>query len=68
MDEEPGDPRNEAAELEALDVRNRLGPSDRREVAFVAVAKRWRRAPLQARTDRARGVAALLHRDRREAG
>src|SRR3989442_11766919 len=64
MHDQPGDPGDEAAELESLDVGDRCCSADRRQVAFVSVAERARLAGAQPSTHDLRGVAALLHGDR----
>ena len=65
--DQPGDPGEQAAELEALEVGDGLAAADRGEVALVAVVERRRLLPGEAVADGAAGVAALLHRDRRDA-
>jgi hypothetical protein len=45
MDDEPREPRDEAAQAEALDVCDGGSTADRREVALVAVAERLARLP-----------------------
>ena len=67
VDHEPGDPREEAAEVHALDVGDRAGAADGGEVALVGVVEGLGVAAGEAVGDHARRVAALLHGDRRDA-
>ena len=46
VDDQPGHPGEEAAELDALDVRDGGGAADGGQVALVAVPERWRGAAL----------------------
>src|SRR5437660_1050707 len=48
VDEEPGDPGDEAAQLQALDIRDGGGATDRRQIALVAVTERRRVGGAQA--------------------
>jgi hypothetical protein len=68
VDDEPGDPSDEAAEFQPLDVGDCGCSSDRGEVAFVSVAELRSGARAQPSLHDLRGVAALLHGDRRHPG
>jgi hypothetical protein len=54
--------------VEPLHVGHRLRPPDGRQVPLVDVAERLAASATQAVANEPGGVAALLHRDRREAG
>jgi hypothetical protein len=66
--EQPRQPGDEAAEVQALDVGDGPGAPDRRERSLVAVAKRRRITAGDASADHATRMAALLHRNRSEPG
>ena len=68
MDQQPRHPGDEAAEPDRVQVGDRGGAADRRQVALVAVAERPGVAAAQPRAHELGRVAALLHRDRRHAG
>ena len=68
MDGEPRPPGDEPAEMHAFEVGHRAGAPDRREVALVGVVERAGVGASHPLADRARRVAAHLHRDRRDAG
>ena len=55
------------AEPRGVEVRDRPRPADRRQVALVAVPERLVVAASEPRLDELGGVAALLHRDGRDA-
>src|SRR4051794_3052473 len=61
VDHQPGDPGDEAAELDALDVGHGGGAADRGQVALVDVAEGLRRRAAQAPADGLGGIAPLLH-------
>src|SRR5436190_20629623 len=65
VDDEPGDPGDEAAQLQALEVGDRRCAADRGQVALVAVAERFRLPRAQPRPHHLPRVPALLHGDRR---
>src|SRR5207249_8343124 len=68
MDDEPGDPGDEAADADPLDVRDGLRAADRGQIALVDVFEGLRGAARQAIADYPRDVAAFLDRNRSEAG
>ena len=68
MHEKPRDPCDEAAELQAAQVRHGPCPPDRGQVALVAVTERRRRPPGEPVADEAPGVAPFLHGHGREPG
>ena len=69
MDPEPQQPGERAAEVQPLDLGDGAGAADRGEVALVDVAERLDRlAGEPALAPTRRRVAALLHRDGRDAG
>src|SRR5579871_4512774 len=65
VDGQPGQPGGKAAQLESLDVGDRGGAADRREVALVVVAEGRCGDAEEAILDDERGITALLHRHRR---
>ena len=67
MHDQPNHSGGEAARPQPARVGHRPRPSDRRERALVAVAKRACRAAGETLGDQAAGVTALLHRDGRDA-
>ena len=60
----PGEPRGQAAQLQAGDFGDRSGAADDGHAALVEVAEGGRGAAGETLPDRAGDVAALLHRDR----
>ena len=71
MDEEPREPGDEAAHLDAARLGDRAGATDGRHRALVEVGERLARLAVVSRALRAddlREVASLLHRDRAHAG
>src|SRR6266566_58086 len=68
MHDEPGDPGDEAADADPLDVRDGLRATDRGQIALVDVLEGLRGAARQTIADHPRDVAAFLDRNRSEAG
>ena len=68
MVEEPQEPRDEPARLEAAELRDRIGATDDREHAVVGIAERFGHLARESCTNHARRVTSLLHRDGREPG
>jgi hypothetical protein len=68
VDGEPHDPSDQTTQLQSLDVGDRGRPTDRREVALVAVMERPSLTRTQPGQDDFGGVAALLHSDRGNTG
>src|SRR6266536_6679651 len=64
VDDQPGDPGDQAAEPQPLDVGDRGGAADGREVPLVAVTERRCVARAEPSANDPCRVAALLHRDR----
>ena len=67
MHDQPGGPGGEAAQPDEVEVGDRAGAADRREIALVQVMERLDWAAAEARTNELGGIATLLHRDRRDA-
>src|SRR6185312_12613196 len=61
VDEQPEQPRKEAAEVELADLGHRALTSDSGEVPLIEIVERLRRFAAQASGDETRGVASLLH-------
>src|SRR5215216_3274492 len=66
--DQPGGPGDEAAQSDGVEVGDRAGATDRREIALVHVAERPDRMAAEGGADNLGRVATLLHRDRRDAG
>src|SRR5690606_11422691 len=67
VDEDPHEPRRQAAHPELRDLRDGGVPPDRGEVPLVQVAERLARLALEVAADRARDVATHLQRRGRDA-
>src|SRR5207245_11784275 len=67
VDDEPGHPGGESTDADALDVGDGLRATYRGQIALVVVPEGLGAAAAEAVPDHAGGVAALLHRDGREA-
>src|SRR5262249_54054873 len=63
---EPGQPGDEAAELDAGQIGHSLRLTDRRQIPLVVVAERPAVTPLQSLPYDAPRIATLLHRNRRD--
>ena len=68
MDDQPGHPGEEAAELQSAKVCDRGGAADRRQRSFVAVFERAQRLTFDRAIEIQRGVLSLLDRGRGDAG
>ena len=66
MHEEPGQPGDEAGQLDAVQIGYSLRLADRRQIPLVEVAERPVFTPLESSPHDPARIAALLHRSRRD--